>query len=59
MKNLKQEINKTKRHFIFNGFQFIKKISRSKYAFGTEKSLNIGTYRKANTFYKLNFMTND
>ena len=53
--NLQKAINGTKRHFIFNGKCFIKRIAVMKFIIGNSKGYKIADYNKANNFYKLNF----
>ena len=55
MKNLLKEINATKKHFIFNGKCYIKRIAVKKFIIGNWKGFKIADYSKANRFYKLNF----
>lgn len=57
--NLQKAIAEQKRHFIFNGKCFIKRIAAMKYIIGNTKGFKIAGYSKANRFYKLNFNEND
>ena len=57
--NLSKAINTSKKHFLFNGKCFIKRIAVMKFIIGNSKGYKIASYEKANNFYKLNFNTND